>query len=99
MEEGLVLVVLEHLRDRKHPDDSVRLNIDEAEPVLLLQPETMFAYTTVWRWNALFAIAAEDEDASEVRVGPVQVCIDERCIIHSDRSGGDHLLRAGLENR
>ena len=101
VEKGLVLVVLEHLRDGEHPDDSVCLDVDEAEPVLFLQPETVCARTTVWRRNSRresVAIASEDEDASEVRVGPVQVRVDERRIIHSDRSGCDHLLRAGLEN-
>lgn len=102
MEKGLVLVVLEHLRDGEHPDDSVCFDIDEAEPVLFLQPKAVSADTTVWgrnAWRWSVAIASKDEDASEVRVGPVQVWVDERSIIHSDRSGGDHLLRAGLENR
>ena len=101
VEKGLVLVVFEHLRDGEHPDDSVCLDVDEAEPVLFLQPETVCARTAVWRRNSRrepVAIASEDEDASEVRVGPVQVRVDERRIIHSDRSGCDHLLRAGLEN-
>lgn len=102
VEKGLVLVVLEHLWDGEHPDDSVCLDVDKAEPVLFLQPETVYARTTVGRRNTRgesVAIASEDEDASEVRVRPVQVRVDERRIIHSDRSGGDHLLRAGLENR
>jgi len=69
VEKRLVLVVLEHLRDGEHPDDPVRLDVDEAEPVLFLQPKSVCARATVWRWNAggeTFAIASKDENASEV---------------------------------
>ncbi len=89
MEEGLVGVVVETGRDGVEPNDALpRVDVDEAEPVVLLDACSLADTQRPVREDSN-AIPAKNEHASEAGEGPGVWRRVEWSLVDACRSGGE----------